>query len=54
MRKPRTHFEQVAVKVVKKIVERAEPQTPKAGPANVIVEPASLKTEPYSMQFAHK
>jgi hypothetical protein len=52
--KPRTHFEQVAVKVVKKIVERDEYKTPKAQAANVILEPASEKSEPYSIQFAHK
>jgi len=52
--KPRTHFEQVAVTDVKKIVEREESKTPKAQAANVILEPAWQKTEPYSVQFALK
>jgi hypothetical protein len=47
-RTPRTHFEQISVAEVKKI---ADPQESKQSrrPANVIVEPNSRKTEPYSM-----
>jgi len=48
--KPRTHFEQIPVAVVKKIAEVQEPKKG-PGPVNVIVEPISSKTEPYSMPF---
>jgi hypothetical protein len=46
--KPRTHFEQISVAEAKKIAEQQESKQPR-GPANVIVEPNSRKTEPYSM-----
>jgi hypothetical protein len=46
--KPRTHFEQISVAEAKKIAERQESKKSR-GPANVIVEPNSRKTEPYSM-----
>jgi hypothetical protein len=51
-RKPTTHFEQVPVKILKKIIAAEETKTPKARPSNVIVERGSMKIEPYSMQFA--
>jgi hypothetical protein len=47
-RKPRTHFEQISVAEAKKIAEQQGSKQPR-GPANVIVEPNSRKTEPYSM-----
>ena len=47
-RKPGTHFEQISVAEAKKIAEQQESKQPR-GPANVIVEPNSRKTEPYSM-----
>ena len=46
-RKPRTHFEQVPLKVVKKITDGAASNAATVGPDNVVVEPASRKTEPY-------
>jgi hypothetical protein len=51
-RKPTTHFEQVPLAVVKKIADPDASNTDKAGPHNVIIEPASRKTEPYSMPAA--
>lgn len=45
--KPRTHFEQIPLKVVKKITEGAASNAAPVGPDNMIVEPASRKTEPY-------
>jgi len=62
MKKPSTHFDQIPIEVVKKIADRdtskADRDTPKAdgdtpkkdkgGRNNLIVEPASSKTEPYS------
>jgi hypothetical protein len=55
MKKPSTHFDQIPIEVVKKIADRDTPKkddrdTPeKEKGGNVIVEPASSKTEPYSM-----
>ena len=51
-RKPQTHFEQIPLKVVKKITEGAASTAERGGPDNVTVEPASQKTEPYN-DFAH-
>ena len=48
-RKPRTNFEQVPLEVVKKIADGEASKTEKAGRGNVVVEPASKKTEPYYM-----
>ena len=42
-----THFEQVPLEIVRKIADREVSKTEKAGRDNVIVEPASKKTEPY-------
>ena len=42
-RKPRTHFEQVPVDVVKKIAEEDVSKDKKAGPARVGVERTSRK-----------
>jgi hypothetical protein len=48
-RKPKTHFEQIPLKVVvKKITEGAASTADRGGPDNVTVEPASRKSEPYN------
>jgi hypothetical protein len=49
MNKPGTHFDQIPIEVVKKIADRDTPKKDNSGRDNVIVEPASSKTEPYSM-----
>jgi hypothetical protein len=49
MKKPGTHFDQIPIEVVKKIADLDVPQKESGGKGNVIVEPASSKTEPYSM-----
>jgi hypothetical protein len=46
-RKPRTHFEQIPLKVVRKIAAGAALKEPVL-PDNMVVEPASRKTEPYN------
>ena len=47
--KPKTHFEQIPLKVVvKKITEGAASTAEPSGPDNVTVEPSSRKTEPYN------
>jgi hypothetical protein len=47
-RKPKTHFEQIPLKVVvKKITDGAASTAEHGDPDNVTVEPASRKTEPY-------
>ena len=46
MRKPRTHFEQVPLDVVKKIAEGDLYKDDKAGADHVIVEPAFRRSEP--------
>ena len=43
-----THFAQIPVKVVKQIVPAEIPPRRASGVDNLIVEPASRKTEPYS------
>ena len=50
-RKPPTHFEQVPVAIVKKIVDAQAPPKKTAGTDNVTVERASGKTHPYSMPW---
>ena len=47
-RKPRTHFEQIPLKVVKKITDRAALKAEPVLPDNMVVEPATRKTEPYN------
>jgi hypothetical protein len=47
-RKPTTHFEQVPLKVVKKITDGAGSNAENLGSDNMVVEPASRKTEPYT------
>jgi hypothetical protein len=49
MKKSSTHFDQIPIEVVKKIADRDAPKKENGGKGNVIVEPASSKTEPYSM-----
>jgi hypothetical protein len=48
-RKSRTHFEQIAVEVVKKIADGDGSTKERAGAHNVMVERASKKTGPYSV-----
>ena len=49
MKKPGTHFEQIPIEEVKKITDPDVPEKVNGGKGNVIVEPSSSKTEPYSM-----
>jgi hypothetical protein len=49
-RKPRTHFEQVPLHEVKKVVESLEHKTPSDQRKNLIREPVERKTEPYSVR----
>ena len=47
-----THFEQIPVASVKKIIrEKPLLKTP-TGPGNVVVEPMTRKTEPYSVPLS--
>jgi hypothetical protein len=48
-RKPRTHFEQVPVDVVKHLRGVEADKAQGATNQNLIVEPAAGKTEPYSL-----
>jgi hypothetical protein len=48
-RKSRTHFEQVSLAIVKKVTGADASRAETAGPSRVILEPASRKTEPYSL-----
>ena len=49
---PLTHFEQIPVASVKKIIlDKPLLKTPR-GPGNVVVEPMARKTEPYSMPLS--
>jgi hypothetical protein len=47
--KPRTHFEQIPLEIVRKVTVRDLSKKHKTGTGNVIREPAARKTEPYSM-----
>jgi len=47
--KPRTHFEQVPLAVVKKVIDAEAVKPAKTGAKNLIVETAPSKTEPYSL-----
>jgi hypothetical protein len=49
MRTPRTYFEQIPVKAVKSAVRGETSANEEAGTANLTLESASRKTEPYSM-----
>lgn len=49
MKKPGTHFDQIPIEEVKKIADRDVPKKENDSKGNVIVEPSSSKTEPYSM-----
>jgi hypothetical protein len=47
-----THFEQIPVEIVKRIIlEKPSLQKP-TGPSNEVVEPTARKTEPYSMPLS--
>ena len=46
MRKPRTHFEQIPVAVVKKVAEADTSKDEEAGTDDVIVESTSTKSRP--------
>jgi hypothetical protein len=47
-----THFDQIPVESVKKIIlERPSLKKP-TGPSNVVAEPTARKTEPYSMPLS--
>jgi len=53
MRKAKTHFQQIPVAVVEKLVERQETEEgkkKKIAPANVIVERPVPKTQPYMLR----
>ena len=47
-RKPRTHFEQVPLAIVKKITDGAASKAEEAGPDNMTIERTPRKTEPYN------
>jgi hypothetical protein len=47
--KPKTHFEQIPLDVVRKVAERDLSKKQKKGNGQVSREPASRKTEPYSV-----
>ncbi len=49
MKKQTTHFDQIPVEEVKKIADREAPSKESGDKGNVVVEPASRKTEPYSI-----
>ena len=48
MKKPSTHFDQIPIEDVKKIADLDVSKKENGGRDNVIVEPSSSKTEPYS------
>ena len=48
-RKPRTHFEQVPLELVKKVLGGEAVKTDKAGTNDGIVETAPRKTRPYTL-----
>jgi hypothetical protein len=53
MRKAKTHFRQIPIAVVEKLVERQETEEgkkKKIAPANVILKRPVLKTEPYILR----
>ena len=53
MRKAKTHFQQIPVAVVEKLMERQEIEEgkkKKIAPANVIAEKHGLKIEPYMVR----
>ena len=50
-KKSSTHFAQIPVKIVKKIVDEQKPTRRATDRINVVVEMPSEKTEPYSMPW---
>jgi hypothetical protein len=49
MRKRKTHFQQVPVELLKKILKRQNVKIEVTTPKNVVVETQATKTEPYSV-----
>lgn len=55
MRKAKTHFEQVPIAVVEKLLEKAEVETDKRKESvggKMVVKRVPVKTEPYSIDIA--
>ena len=50
MQKSRTHFEQIPLEEAKKAGKEEGSKKTTAGTDNLILEPASKKTEPYSLR----
>jgi len=50
--KPRRYFEQIPVKVVKKMTLARDRKKETTRTANVVVEPPARKAEPYSMPLS--
>jgi hypothetical protein len=48
VKKSGTHFEQIPLEVVKKIADQEGSKTETAETGNLIIEPVSGKTEPYT------
>jgi hypothetical protein len=49
-RRSKTHFEQVPLAAVRKVT-RPDTSTNPSRRRNLVVEPSTTKTEPYSLQF---
>jgi hypothetical protein len=47
-----THFEQIPVEIVKKIILEKPSLKKPTGPIDVVAEPTARKTEPYSMPLS--
>ena len=47
-----THFEQIPVEIVKKIILDKPSLKKPTGPSNMVAEPTAKKTEPYSMPLS--
>jgi hypothetical protein len=47
-----THFEQIPVAIVKKIILEKPSLKKTTGPINMVAEPTAMKTEPYSMPLS--
>jgi hypothetical protein len=50
MPKAKTHFEQIPLEEVKKLVQKNEPEVKRPNPGEVDVESPETKTEPYSVR----
>jgi hypothetical protein len=51
-RRAATHFEQIPVEIVKRIVPEKSSLKKPTGPRNVVAESPARKTEPYSMPLS--